>query len=521
MIDISVSVLGFNNAKLTKACLDSLASLKCSHSNIQYILTDNGSSDDTLDVLNTCSLPNKTVIQNPNNLGFGGGQNKALQFADGEYFMMLNNDVIITDPLWVNRIKNAFKDPLTALVGVTGVPCTLLPNGNGISSPVVDYLDGSILTGRTSLLRKFGLFSPAFELCFFEDSDLSLRFRQMGYSLNRVSISHKHSRSSTVGKLDASKKALVVGENRKIFLSRWGEYLKTKGKFSNKILIKIPSIGIGDIIAAVPAVDSISNDHPTALIDVYTPHPSIFAFKDNVHRVSAEEPDEKGYDRVVLLSPNYGLDILLHKSYARCGATVPKSLVPKLVLSEEEYLFGRKQATKIREKHKIILICNPYNNRGGWAGRNWSPEKFVEFTKLVKSAYGDTVGIVLVGTKKVEDVKVDIDLVGRTTLRGLFSLIFNADLFFGIDSMPFHVAQSFGIPSIVLFGATTPNSRIVDHSITYPVINENLKCVGCYQRKAKPAFNLCDTQDEACMFSIDPAYVFEIFDKQFGKQCRG
>jgi ADP-heptose:LPS heptosyltransferase len=488
-------------------------------SKVQYILTDNGSSDNTLDILNKSKLPNKLVISHPENLGFGGGHNYALQFAQGEFFMTLNNDIILTDPLWVNRFRNAFSDQLTALVGVTGAPCTLLPNGNGVKTERVDYLDGAILVGRTNLLRKFGLFSPAYELCFFEDSDISLRFQQMGYKIHRVSISHKHKRSTTVGSLDPDKKRGVVERNREIFLSRWGRCLNTKRKFVNKILIRIPSVGIGDIIAALPTVDSISIDHPTALIDVFTKHPAVFKFKDNVHRLLEEDPDHKDYDRVVDLEPNFGSDILLHKVYARCGATVPSTLVPKIVLSEEEYLFGKKILAGIKSRHKATLVCNPVNSRSGWAGRNWSVENFVDLTKLLKFEYGDSIGIVLVGTRPCPGAVVDLDMVGKTSIRRLFALMFHADIFIGIDSMPFHVAQSFSTPSIVLFGATTPQSRIVDHSLVYPIINEALPCVGCYQRKGKPIFNVCDRKDELCMFGIKPDYVFDIFTQQFGDKC--
>lgn len=520
MISISVSILGFNKSGLTEKCLDALLKHKCGLNNVQYILTDNGSSDDTLSIMDRSLLPDKVIVSHPVNLGFSGGHNYALQVSGGEFFMALNNDICINDPLWVNRIVNAFSNINVALVGVTGVPCELKPNGNGIKSGIVDYLDGSILVGRANLLKKFGLFSSAFKLCFFEDSDVSLRYRQMGYQLNRISISHTHMRSSTVGSLDSELRQGVVKENRRIFLCRWGEYLKTKQKFTNKVLIKVPSVGMGDIIASLPTIDSICLDHPTALIDVCTKHPEVFQNKTNIHRVTSNKVDERGYDRVVNLDPNYGDSVLLHTSYAKCGATVPESLFPKLVLSGDEYIYGKRVLSKFKREFENVLVCNPYNARPGWAGRNWNKENFTELVDRIKNQYGDTIGIALVGNKIYKDIPVDLNLVDKTTIRQLFSIMFYADMFFGIDSMPFHVAQAFGIQSLVLFGATAPSSRVVDSSIVQSVVNPDMECVGCYQRKGKPEFNICEKKDDSCVRSISPDYVFSVFKEWFNSQCK-
>ena len=518
MIKISVSILGFNRSDVTKKCLDWLYRQESSFESIEYILTDNGSSDDTFEVMEASRLPNKIFIKHPKNLGFGAGHNIALGYATGEFFVAMNNDFIIKDPFWSRRVVKAFDDPRVALVGIKGVPCTLKPNGDGFKGEAVDYLDGSFLCGRSQLLKKFGLFSPDMKFCFFEDSDISLRYKQMGYLLNRVAIDHSHARSTTVGTLDNAFKRKMVEHNRAVFLDRWGNCLKKK-KFSNKVLIKIPSVGIGDVICSIPTIESIAKDHPTALIDVQTKHPDVFKHNPSVHRTTLVDVDEEEYDRVTLLDPNFGQDVLTHRLYARAGHTSPKSLVPRIVLSDVEVAEGRKILYPVSSRHDYVLICNPFGYRNGWAGRNWDDDGFIAVTDRILSDQ-PAIGLVLVGDKITSKASVDLNLVDKLTLRQLFSVMFNAHIFLGIDSMPFHAAQAFGMPSLVLFGATTPKSKIVDHSLVHPIINEHKSCVGCYQRKGKPSFNQCEWKDDNCVRSIRPDYIYNTFCKWYERICQ-
>ncbi len=69
-------------------------------------MIDNGSTDGTAaylaDVRDTAPVP-VTVIANTKNLGFPAAINQGLECARGEYLVLLNNDVIVTDG-WVEQL---------------------------------------------------------------------------------------------------------------------------------------------------------------------------------------------------------------------------------------------------------------------------------------------------------------------------------------------------------------------------------------------------------------------------------
>ena len=61
--------------------------------NIEVIVVDNGSSDDSVDWLKI-NHSQVIVIENDKNLGYAGGCNTGALAASGEYLLFLNNDTI-------------------------------------------------------------------------------------------------------------------------------------------------------------------------------------------------------------------------------------------------------------------------------------------------------------------------------------------------------------------------------------------------------------------------------------------
>lgn len=98
MPKISVVVLTYNNLELTKACLDSLVT-RSNYANLEIVVVDNNSSDDTPAFLNAWAEghSNRIIILNHDNKGFAAGNNLGLEAASGDYLVILNNDTVVTD----------------------------------------------------------------------------------------------------------------------------------------------------------------------------------------------------------------------------------------------------------------------------------------------------------------------------------------------------------------------------------------------------------------------------------------
>ena len=75
---------------------------KTNYSNFEIIIVDNNSSDGSIDFLNSLNLP-ITIITNEKNLSFSKCNNEAVEIANGDYILLLNNDVEPTFG-WLNEI---------------------------------------------------------------------------------------------------------------------------------------------------------------------------------------------------------------------------------------------------------------------------------------------------------------------------------------------------------------------------------------------------------------------------------
>jgi GT2 family glycosyltransferase len=100
----SMIVPCWNQLAYTKQCI---AALK-SHTRPPWemVVIDDGSTDHT-DIYMACvrdraSVP-VTVISNTANLGFPAAINQGLDAARGEYLVLLNNDVVVTDG-WLDQL---------------------------------------------------------------------------------------------------------------------------------------------------------------------------------------------------------------------------------------------------------------------------------------------------------------------------------------------------------------------------------------------------------------------------------
>ena len=81
----------------TLECLESIADSNLEGLNIQIILVDNGSRDDSLTQITT-RFPKITIIPLPRNLGFAGGFNAGINRGldtDNELLLLLNNDAVL------------------------------------------------------------------------------------------------------------------------------------------------------------------------------------------------------------------------------------------------------------------------------------------------------------------------------------------------------------------------------------------------------------------------------------------
>jgi GT2 family glycosyltransferase len=84
-----------------------------SYPNLQLILGDNASTDDSIDFVRD-NYPAMKVLKNEKNYGYAEGYNQVLKRVDADYFVLLNSDVEVTDRWLEPVIELMESDPLIA-----------------------------------------------------------------------------------------------------------------------------------------------------------------------------------------------------------------------------------------------------------------------------------------------------------------------------------------------------------------------------------------------------------------------
>jgi len=207
---VVIIVTNYNGASITfkgkpilQLCLKSI--IKSSYKKIKIIVADDKSFDKSKQLAN--NFRTVEFIVNKKKRGFATNNNNAIKYAikkyNPDYILLLNNDIIIKDRYWLNKLlKIAEKDNKIGIVS----PKTIYPDGtlqyNGIylkygvmprirvwesqkrnkESEEIEIAGGAAMLIKRSVINKIGLLDENF-IMGLEDVDYSLRARQAGFNI--------------------------------------------------------------------------------------------------------------------------------------------------------------------------------------------------------------------------------------------------------------------------------------------------------------------------------------------------
>jgi len=104
-VKIAVVILNWNGRQLLEEFLPSVATYS---PQATIYLADNASTDDSIDYVHK-NFPTIQILRNSENGGYAKGYNDALKRLDEELFLLLNNDVAVTNN-WLEPILEAFRN---------------------------------------------------------------------------------------------------------------------------------------------------------------------------------------------------------------------------------------------------------------------------------------------------------------------------------------------------------------------------------------------------------------------------
>jgi GT2 family glycosyltransferase len=239
----SIVVPVYNRASLTQQCLDALFATDSGTVGFEVIVVDDGSTDETPELLARYGDRIRTV-RHVANQGFAMACNNGAATASGEYLVFLNNDTVPVAGWLEELVGYADDHPRAAVVGSK----LLFPDDTIQHAGVVVCEDGNprhiyvglpadhpavnrsrrfqIVTAACALVRK-DLFEQAagFETAFrngLEDADLCLRLGAQGHEIHYCPRSVLyHLESVSKGRHDHTR------DNARLFTRRWGGLLQT------------------------------------------------------------------------------------------------------------------------------------------------------------------------------------------------------------------------------------------------------------------------------------------------------
>lgn len=198
---VSAIVLNWNGRDDLIECLESLMTVN--YPNLEVIVVDNASTDGSVDA--TRSTFDVTIVENKQNLGFGGGCNSGLAIASGEYLLFMNNDVIVDKEFLTELVEVAESHPNIGVAGPkvynyyrknelcsTGGKISLAKgvmrefgefeedHGQYDEMRTVDFVTGCVMLVREPLIDAIGAFDEQYFI-YLDDVDFCMRASRAGF----------------------------------------------------------------------------------------------------------------------------------------------------------------------------------------------------------------------------------------------------------------------------------------------------------------------------------------------------
>lgn len=257
---VSIIILNRNGLNHLKILFNDF-SKKSNYSNFEIIVVDNASTDDSVNYLKSLSDLKIKIIENDENVSFAKGNNDAISIAEGEYILLLNNDI---EPSygWLNELMGTmlYNDNVGAVGAKLLYPYIRDSNNHKYSFTIQhagdiireninngclyeahnqnkyakDVFDSSISVNRKCLLVTGAVLLTKKEIYLelggldenywygYEDVDFNLRLYEKGYDVIFASAALLfHHESAT------PKKSKYLN-NHKVLCEKWSDFLFKK-----------------------------------------------------------------------------------------------------------------------------------------------------------------------------------------------------------------------------------------------------------------------------------------------------
>ena len=265
---LAIVIVSWNSFDVTANCLLTLRAVD--YPNFTTIVVDNGSEDDSVAQFRQ-QYPEVILLENDENLGFTGGNNRGIQYAIDEqfdYIMLLNNDTLVEPDfasILVKRLEEdeklgavqpkimynqerhviwnagGFFNSFFFLFNTRGLDET--DKGQYDSAGKVDWITGCCFLTRRSVIEQIGLLDDKFFI-YYEDSDWSFKIRKLGFNLlyepatqiyHEVGMSNQNRKDHNEGVVSPFTYYHII-RNHLFMLRRYSRGINKIGAWTNQVL---------------------------------------------------------------------------------------------------------------------------------------------------------------------------------------------------------------------------------------------------------------------------------------------
>lgn len=257
-VHISFILTMHNHPTITAQCLLELFRTAREVPSAEYVIIDDGSTEDTSPLLQTMwRLEQLFGIQvkyrrNEQAVGYGPANANGIHLASGKYIALINNDMFVVKG-WLTAVMQTFETtPNAGIVGpmFMGTNDLITEAGGLIFSDAgaanyargrepfheiyfmhkADYISAACVVMLKETYKKIGGFDPQYIMGYYEDTDLAMAVRVAGLEVlvQPLAVNY-HQEGGTFGTESTSDlKRRLMAENKEKFLAKWGHILQEK-----------------------------------------------------------------------------------------------------------------------------------------------------------------------------------------------------------------------------------------------------------------------------------------------------
>lgn len=252
-LKVGIILVNYNGKNYNEECIDSI--LKSTYKNIEIIVVDNASNDNSVEILKKRYMNNIIIVETGLNLGFSGGNNVGIKLAlekKCNFILLLNNDTAIEENMIEIMVEASINNQYSVIspkiyyydnkeiiwsagadmIWKKGIPAQRGMNevdkGQYDVECNVEIATGCCLLIPKNIIEEVGLLPDDYFL-YYEDTDYTTQIVRKGYKILYLpSARMYHKVSASTGGEESFNYIYYNTRNRLLFNKKFNSKNKTR-----------------------------------------------------------------------------------------------------------------------------------------------------------------------------------------------------------------------------------------------------------------------------------------------------